>query len=221
MLYTATRRLEEKSRRRACIIDAAEQLYAECGWDMLTVDEVARRARLSRALLYVYFRDKNDLHLAIVERALLLLYQRFRAAEASQALGLDKVLAMGRAFATLARERPHYFDACSRFQILRTLDAPRGETEAACQRAGSCILQCLGSAIAVGYADRSIRHDLGDDQFVVLTLWAFMHGSLQIAHTKASGLGVWHVSEERLFEQTVALLRHMLQSSSTMSSVFG
>jgi len=32
------------------------------GWDAVTMDQVARRARLSRALVYVYFRDKPDLH---------------------------------------------------------------------------------------------------------------------------------------------------------------
>ena len=34
------------------------------------MDQVARRARLSRALVYVYFHDKADLHFALVERSL-------------------------------------------------------------------------------------------------------------------------------------------------------
>jgi len=72
MSYIAVRREEEKERRRAEILDAAEVLYAKKGWDALTVDQVARSARLSRALVYVYFRDKEDLLFAIGERAELL-----------------------------------------------------------------------------------------------------------------------------------------------------
>jgi len=58
MNYLAERRQEEKERRRAEILDAAEGVAASVGWDELTMDQVARRARLSRALLYVYFKDK-------------------------------------------------------------------------------------------------------------------------------------------------------------------
>ena len=47
MSYIAVRREEEKERRRAEILDAAETLYAKKGWDGLTVDQVARTARLS------------------------------------------------------------------------------------------------------------------------------------------------------------------------------
>jgi AcrR family transcriptional regulator len=65
MSYIAERRGEEKERRRAEILDAAELLYANKGWDAVTVEQVARSARLSRPLVYVYFRDKEDLLFAI------------------------------------------------------------------------------------------------------------------------------------------------------------
>ena len=53
MSYITERRQQERGRRRTEIVDAAEALYAEVGWDAVTMDLVARRARLSRALLYV------------------------------------------------------------------------------------------------------------------------------------------------------------------------
>ena len=89
MSYITERRQEERDRRRAEIVDAAEALYAEVGWDAVTMDQVARRARLSRALVYVYFRDKSDLHLALVERALDTLRERFEAARAGKDRGID------------------------------------------------------------------------------------------------------------------------------------
>ncbi len=91
MSYIAERRGEEKERRRAEILDAAETLYAAKGWDALTVDQVARSARLSRALVYVYFRDKEELLFAIGERAMRLLRDRFVAAAAGHSKGMDQV----------------------------------------------------------------------------------------------------------------------------------
>ena len=45
MSELSQRREEEKEQRRAEIIDAAEAVYADVGWDAATVDQVARRAR--------------------------------------------------------------------------------------------------------------------------------------------------------------------------------
>ena len=72
----ADRRNEEKERRRAEILDAAEAVAAGEGWEDMTMDQVARRARLSRALLYVYFTDKTDLLFGVGERAMSILMQR-------------------------------------------------------------------------------------------------------------------------------------------------
>jgi AcrR family transcriptional regulator len=79
------------------MVDAAEELYAEFGWDAVTMDRVAKSARLSRALLYVYFRDKNDLLHAITERSLLG-PRALRRRGGEHAPGIDHA-AIGRAYA--------------------------------------------------------------------------------------------------------------------------
>ena len=89
MSYIAERREEEKERRRSEILAAAEALYAKHGWDAVTMDQVARSARLSRALVYVYFRDKEDLLFAIGDRAMQLLKTRFEAAAAGPGSGFS------------------------------------------------------------------------------------------------------------------------------------
>lgn len=111
MSYIAERRTEEKERRRTEIVDAAERLYAEKGWDGVTMDQVAKSARLSRALVYVYFRDRDELMFAIGWRAMQVLRERFEAAAARHAKGFDQLLAIGRAYMAYAYEFPHYFDA--------------------------------------------------------------------------------------------------------------
>src|SRR5215212_11097270 len=98
MSYIAERRQEEKDRRRAEIVDAAEAVYAESGWDSVTMDQVARRARLSRALVYVYFRDKEDLLFALVQRSLAALRERFVAVQQGHARGIDELEAIGHAY---------------------------------------------------------------------------------------------------------------------------
>jgi AcrR family transcriptional regulator len=50
------------------LIGAAYELFCERGYYKTTTPEVAKRAGLSVGCLYSYFKDKNDLFLAVVER---------------------------------------------------------------------------------------------------------------------------------------------------------
>jgi AcrR family transcriptional regulator len=184
MSYIAERRQEERDRRRAEIVDAAEALYAESGWDSVTMDQVARRARLSRALLYVYFRDKEDLLFALVGRSLETLRERFVAAQQGHASGLDEVEAIGHAYLDFSREMPHYFDACSRFQAHRSACIEPHPNEVACMVAGHLVHEVIVASLNRGVADGSVRNDLGDPYVTALSLWAFCHGVIQIASTK-------------------------------------
>jgi AcrR family transcriptional regulator len=208
MSYIAARREEEKERRRAEILNAAEALYAEKGWDSLTVDQVARSARLSRALVYVYFRDKEELLFAIGERAMSLLRDRFRKAAAQHALGLDQVTAIGQAYMAYANEFPHYFDFCSRFHAHSVAVDP-GSHEGACQRAGDEAIGAVIEAIETGKRDGSIRTDVGDSALLATSLWAFTHGIIQLAMAKGDDLERFGISIPEFSSYAFDLLRSM------------
>jgi AcrR family transcriptional regulator len=206
MSYIAERREEEKERRRAEIIDAAEQLYAEKGWDAVTMDQVAKTARLSRALVYVYFRDKEELLFGIGERAMQLLRERFEAAVARHPLGIDQVEAIGRAYMAFAVEFPHYFDFCMRFQAHSTSPEP-GSNEGRCAVKGDEAIGVCIRAIHTGIADGSIRRDVGDPTHLAIALWGFTHGSTQLATAKANDLAFHGVVVPQFTDYVFQFLR--------------
>lgn len=207
MSYAAVRREEEKERRRGEIVDAAERLYAELGWDAVTMDIVAKRARISRALVYVYFQDKNDLLHAIAERALIDLRERFEAAVAKHAEGIDKVQAIGEAYVLFEQEKPHGFDACTRFHAHQAEGNP---AETACARAGDAVMAVIVKALVDGQADGSIRRDLGNPAHVCVMLWAFTHGLIQIATKKSQEIARQGVQVGALMDGSFAMIRYML-----------
>jgi TetR/AcrR family transcriptional regulator len=218
MSYIAERRGEEKERRRAEILDAAESLYAEKGWDALTVDQVARSARLSRALVYVYFRDKEELLFAIGERAMRLLRDRFIAAAAGHAMGMDQVEAIGRAYMAYAYEFPHYFDFCTRFQA-HSVGIDPGSHEGACRAAGDEAIGTVVQAIQTGIRDGSIRADVGEPMLLAVTLWAFTHGIIQLAMAKGADLARFAISVPDLSSYAFGLIRTVAQCATPGESV--
>lgn len=212
MSYIAERRQEERDRRRTEIVDAAEALYAELGWDAVTMDAVARRARLSRALVYVYFKDKPDLHFALVERALEALRLRFEAATATGGRGLAQVEAIGRAYLAYSRELPHYFDACARFQAHQTETGELEPNELACAEAGHRVHEIIVATLERGIADGSVRADLGNPYVTSLALWAFTHGVILIAASKGAQIEHEGIRVEAMIEHAFGMALHSIKA---------
>src|ERR1700680_1820789 len=62
------------------ILSAAENVFAERGLAGARIDAIARAARVNKALLYYYFRSKEELHRATLD----MLFRQLRADTARQ-----------------------------------------------------------------------------------------------------------------------------------------
>jgi len=65
-----TRKEREEAFRRDLVLDAAECLFAEKGFDGTTVAEIAERSELAKGSLYHIFQSKEDIIAAIIRRKL-------------------------------------------------------------------------------------------------------------------------------------------------------
>jgi TetR/AcrR family transcriptional regulator len=192
-----SRRLEGKERRREVILDAAETLFAARGFDLAKMEEIARSARVSRALLYLYFKDKNELHAALCLRGLELLRQRFADARGRHARGLDQIRAIGRAHIGFVQEFPVYFNAMARAEAQHTELEDAHSVCHRIMRASQAVHAETIAALLAGQRDGSIRSDLGEPLVAAMTLWGFSHGVAQLAMTKGQifahqGVAVTH-----------------------------
>jgi len=212
MSYIAERRLEEKERRRAEIVDAAEAAGREVGLDALTMDDVARRARLSRALLYVYFQDRSDLMFGLCERAMGMLLARFAEAAERHRTGLEQVSAMGRAYVAFSQEFPVLFDALARCELKTPEPSQGSPSEQACAVGGDRLQAQLVTSIDVGVRDGSIRSDIGSPMLMSVTLWGFMHGIIQLTTTKAHALAHHGVAGKDLVDHAISMITRDLKA---------
>ena len=71
---------ERKAHRYEQILAAAFEVFAAHGYEATRIDEVARRARIAKGTIYLYFRDKEHLFRAMVRS---LLTRRFDAVAGS------------------------------------------------------------------------------------------------------------------------------------------
>ncbi|MBI3457286.1 MAG: TetR/AcrR family transcriptional regulator [Candidatus Rokubacteria bacterium] len=72
-----------RAKKRSQILEAASRIFAVRIYHRVTMDEVARSARVGKGTLYRYFPSKEDLYLAIVDEAFGLLIRRLEAERAA------------------------------------------------------------------------------------------------------------------------------------------
>lgn len=199
------RRQEEKERRRNDILDAAERVASASGLESLTMEQVAREARLSRGLLYVYFQDKHDLESGICERALIGLHARLEFLVAENQSGLDRVVALGRAYVAFAAECPLQFEVLARFEATDASTMGTGSNDYACLAAGARVHALITAALEVGMRDGSVARSAGSPNTIALALWAMTHGTIQVASMKRAVLTQHGVTPDALVEQTLRM----------------
>jgi AcrR family transcriptional regulator len=86
-------RRRDAGRTRTELLDVATEEFAERGYSGARVDEIAARTRTTKRMIYYYFGGKEQLYLAVLERA----YAEIRAAERSVDVDhLDPVAAVRR-----------------------------------------------------------------------------------------------------------------------------
>ena len=105
------RREREKIQRRNTIIDAAEKLFFSKGFANTTMDEVAEIVELSKGTLYLYFKSKEELYGAIIQRAMDILKDMFKEAAATDGNGLTRINAVGMTFYDFYKKYPFHFQA--------------------------------------------------------------------------------------------------------------
>jgi len=60
------RRKREKDQRRSAILNAARKLFFEKGFRYVTVENIARKAELSKGSIYLYFSSKEEIYTQIL-----------------------------------------------------------------------------------------------------------------------------------------------------------
>ncbi len=70
-----------RERKRRHILENASRIFAKHDYHSVSMEEVARTARVGKGTLYRYFDSKEDLYLALLDSALLLLTDRLEEEE--------------------------------------------------------------------------------------------------------------------------------------------
>lgn len=177
------RKKEPKSVHRQTIALAASALFMEKGISGTSMDEIAKAAGYSKATLYVYFVNKEEIVGMLVLDSMKKLYSHIASALSQQETTKARYEFICRGLVMYQEEFPFYFNLVLD-NISRTLecgdDLPE-EKEAG--RVGEEINEAIKDFLRSGMEKGDLREDL-EIMPVIFQFWGMMSGLILLAAHK-------------------------------------
>lgn len=179
--------MRERKRRRSQIVDAAEKVIFSHGLEQATMEEIAETAELSKGTLYLYFKNKQELYLAICERGSNLLNGRLAKAFAADRSGLEIIRELGAVYLRFVRDNPEYFTSFMHYETLMNLEElEESEMVETCENNVREAMTFIVRALQIGMQDGTID-DSADPRELAVLIWACTKGLVQMTHMKEQG----------------------------------
>jgi len=211
------RKAWEQQQRSNRIVDKAQAVFFENGYDKTTLPAIADAAGYNKRTLYLYFKDKEELFLAVVLRGLIQLRATLAKA-ADQAGSNDSGLQhMARAFFDFSIQSPEFLDLIMIYES-RYFDYLNGDGSfapdsyrAQCQQVSADMARMVTTAIEKGMEIGSIGKDLTPQQLMLL-LWGQIFGVMKIFRMRRQHFReAFGIRPEVLFEHFVAMVERALK----------
>jgi AcrR family transcriptional regulator len=196
------RRKRDQETLRDHILDAARALFAEFGYEAVTMRRIAERIEYSPTTIYLYFKDKEALVRELCSVDFLSLAAHFRAIQGT-AEPIERIRAIGRAFMDFGLNHPNHY----RMMFLTAhppvpVDQRRVEKGSLMEDAWAILVAAVADAQKAGV----LRRDWGPEDIAQL-FFAGVHGvvslHLNLADDPWIGWAPIAESNERMLEALI------------------
>ena len=182
-----TRKEREKIARRELIIDVAEQIISERGFESSTMDEIAEGAGVGKGTLYLHFKSKAAIYLAICERGSKLLNHQMGKVLLEELPGMQLVERIGVTYLNFVQKNPVYFHAFNYYEnILNDEVTAKSDLVARCELNAKEAMTYIVRALQIGMHDGSIKNTF-EPRELALIIWGASKGVVNISFMKQKG----------------------------------
>lgn len=144
--------LECPPSRRETILEAAEAIFAERGYDRARLEDIAQAVGIRRASLLYHFRDKGTLYAAVLDSLLGDLLERHRLALDAESTTGGQLEGALDVWLDFTAERP----ALVRIMLRELADGVSAHSRPFAERA-VLILSAIGDVVAAGQSEHALR----------------------------------------------------------------
>lgn len=211
LMNTKERKKREKQRRRVAILDAAEKVIFSQGLAQSTMTEIAREAELSKGTLYLYFKNKTELYIAITKRGSNKLNEKLVKIFSGDHTGIELIRLMGETYLNFVKDNPGYYNAFAHYENLRDTDElNNSEVAQVCEENRREAMSLMVRALQIGMQDGTIK-DTFDPRELAVLIWGSTRGIIMMSHLQKTDhhfqiLKEMNINTESLFNNFLNLI---------------
>jgi TetR/AcrR family transcriptional regulator len=154
------RKHREHGRKREDILDAARRVILRDGVNRATMSSIAQEADFSKAALYLYFKDKEEIVVQLVGELMESLVAVMHEAMNGPGTACDKLLAMGERYVKRCRSGDETMRFLNLLPALKELLEGDRQGAPSLREALARMIGLVGDLIKEGIRDGSMRPDL-------------------------------------------------------------
>ena len=207
----AERKEREKQLRREEIVTAAEKVFFSKGFDLSTMDDVAEKAELSKGTLYLYFKSKEDLHMAVARKSIRILRAITLKATEGEGNALQKLGRMGRATVEFSRTEPDRMRSIMTLEEMepQTLSITTADLQDMIYKEST--VGTVMQLVELGVEEKVIRADV--PAFLVAhTLWMTVLSVVRFVTMKPGLFEALELSQDQILESHFELVLNGIKS---------
>jgi len=209
---------KKKEKKKNLIMDAAEKLFIQKGYQDTTMTEIAKKAKLAKGTLYLYFSSKKDLYFTSVERALQTLKDMIIEGISICKSGFEKVVSMGKTYVNFSVDYENYYKLILDYETQETkFDESDPHVKKAYEKSEE-IFNLPVSSIEEGKNDGTIDSNL-DTKKIAIVLWAEITGLVQQVSLRKDLYKKWTgLDANQIFEYYIEVTQRMLSAPKTSNT---
>jgi TetR/AcrR family transcriptional regulator len=200
------RKEREKEHRREEILVAAQAVFFEKGLQNSTMDEIAERAELSKGTLYLYYKSKEDLYLAVMIQGMEVLHAMFEKSVEDHPNPIQAIQRLGDTYYQYFHEHRDYFRMMHFFQTPQLHRQVSEEMMHSCSLQNQKIWQLVVEIIERGMREGLFRTDLSASEMAII-LWSASNAIiLRMDYEQNEWTKMMNISLDEILRKTNRLL---------------
>jgi TetR/AcrR family transcriptional regulator len=164
------RKEREREHRREEILDAARDVFFRKGLLLTTMDEIAEKAELSKATLYLYYKSKEDLFLAVAMQGLEMLEEMFHQVLAKALSPVPTLLQFIDALDRFFEVHRNYFRLFTFFQTPQFHSAVSSDMRESCLATNHRIWTMATDVLRRGMREGVVREDINPTDVAIISM---------------------------------------------------
>jgi AcrR family transcriptional regulator len=169
------RKVREELFRKSIILEEAELLFFEQGFDHTTMDQVAKKAELSKKTLYKFYHSKNQIRLEIVRKGFEIVNKMLKTSDEKQRNGLDRLITAVKKYKEFTEQFPNFHRFITLYQAMKDDFQDPDQITLNCYQEGDITLNHFQEIIEKGIEDGTISSEIKVKQTVLL-IWSSFTG---------------------------------------------